>query len=224
MPTRTNDHETLDVDVARRARAGDHAAFTRVVRQHDPHLRGLAFSLLAGDAHAMDDVLQDAYLKAYRALPDFREGASMGTWLYRIVYNACIDELRRTKRRPDPIDTREPGWDRPTAAPGPDALAGGNRTLRALAALPADQRVTMVLVDGEGFSHEDAARILRVAPGTIGSRLSRARAHMRRMLQNDVRHTDRADAAADRTDRTADRPQHHTADRAHDRTDDWTDR
>jgi RNA polymerase sigma-70 factor (ECF subfamily) len=161
----------------------------------------------------MDDVLQDAYLKAFRALPAFREGASMGTWLYRIVYNACIDELRRTKRRPDPIDTREPDWDRPTAAPGPDALAAGTRTLRALAALPDDQRVTMVLVDGEGFSHADAARILRVAPGTVGSRLSRARAHMRRVLQNDVRRSDRTrvTARAERTDDTDD-------------TDDWTDR
>jgi RNA polymerase sigma-70 factor (ECF subfamily) len=69
-PTTTRDHETFDVDVVRRARNGDHAAFTRLVRQHDARMRGLAFSMLGGDAHAMDDVLQDAYLKAYRALPD----------------------------------------------------------------------------------------------------------------------------------------------------------
>jgi RNA polymerase sigma-70 factor (ECF subfamily) len=57
--------------------------------------------------------------------------------------------------------------------------------VRALASLPDDQRVTMVLVDREGFSHDDAARILRVATGTIASRLSRARGHMRRALQSD---------------------------------------
>jgi RNA polymerase sigma-70 factor, ECF subfamily len=178
-----------------RARAGDHGAFTRLLREHDPQLRGLAYTMLAGDAHAMDDVLQSAYLQAYRALPRYRAGAAVSTWLYRIVYNACIDELRRARRRPDPVDTREPAFDRPTRAPGPDAVVGRNATVRALAELPVDQRVTVVLVDGQGFSNNDAARILGVAPGTIASRLSRAHAHMRQILQPD------GGTTADRTNR-----------------------
>ena len=163
-------------------------AFTALVRRHDARLRGLAAKLLAGDRSRVDDVLQEAYVRAYRALPDFRGEADLGSWLYRITYNACIDELRRAKRRPHPVDTATPGWDRPTAEAGPERQVGTADTVaRALAALPEDQRATVVLVDGEGFDSVSAARILGVAPGTVASRLSRARAAMRRALGEDDR-------------------------------------
>src|ERR671934_126486 len=74
------------------------AAFPELIERHDRALRALAFRLL-GDRDRMDDVLQEAYVRAYRALPRFRGRSLPGTWLYRIVYNACIDELRR--ERPD---------------------------------------------------------------------------------------------------------------------------
>ncbi|HJV08124.1 MAG TPA: sigma-70 family RNA polymerase sigma factor, partial [Acidimicrobiales bacterium] len=97
MPTlrqRPADDQLVD-----RARAGDHAAFATLLRRHDEAMRRLAFRLLA-DADAMDDALQDAYLRAYRALPSYGNRAQFGSWLYRITYNACIDELRRARRRP----------------------------------------------------------------------------------------------------------------------------
>jgi RNA polymerase sigma-70 factor (ECF subfamily) len=135
----------------------------------------------------MDDALQDAYVRAYRALPRFRRDADLGSWLYRITYNACIDELRRARRRPGPVDTAAEGWDRPSRAPGPDRVVGAaDAAARALAALPVDQRVTVVLVDGEGFDNVTAARILGVAPGTVASRLSRARAAMRARLEGEA--------------------------------------
>jgi RNA polymerase sigma-70 factor (ECF subfamily) len=171
-------------DLVARAAAGDRDAFTALVRRHDARLRALAYQLLGGDRHAMDDVLQDAYLRAYRALPAFRHDADPGSWLYRIVYNACIDELRRARVRPAPVDP-EHGPAGP-AAPTPDpgaVVADRDLTRRALRALPDDQRITLVLVDGEGFDNLTAARILDVAPGTIGSRLSRARATVRRILE-----------------------------------------
>jgi RNA polymerase sigma-70 factor, ECF subfamily len=166
----------------------DRAGFEEIVRRHDHRLRGLAYKLLAGDRHRMDDALQEAYLRAYRALPGFRVEADLGTWLYRIVYNACIDELRRAGRRPRPVDLQEAGWDQPAAASSPDVVVdAADATLRALRALPDDQRVTLVLVDGEGFDNVAAARILGVPPGTVGSRLSRARATVRRLLEEDDR-------------------------------------
>lgn len=166
---------------------GDRAAFTEVVRRHDDRLRGLAYKLLAGDRHRMDDVMQDAYIRAFRALGTFRRDAHLGSWLYRIVYNACIDELRRSKRRPDPVDTAEPAWDRASDAAGPDRrVIAADTTRRALAALPDDQRVTVVMVDGEGLDNQTAAKLLDVAPGTVASRLSRARATMRQHLGGDV--------------------------------------
>jgi RNA polymerase sigma-70 factor (ECF subfamily) len=152
-----------------------------LVRDHDERLRGLAYKLLGGDRDRMDDALQDAYLRAFAAFPRFRREADPGTWLYRIVYNACIDELRRT--------------DSPSSRLRPDAVAGDDddededededaATVRALAALPVDQRVTVVLVDGEGFDSVAAARILGVRTATVASRLSRARASMHEALTN----------------------------------------
>ena len=78
--------------------------------------------------------------------------------------------------------------DRASTRPGPERVVGAAETVRsALAALPVSQRVTVVLVDGEGFDHREAAEILGVAPGTIASRLHRARITLRRVLGDEVR-------------------------------------
>jgi hypothetical protein len=95
----------------------------------------------------MDDALQEAYLKAFRALGTFKAGSDFGTWLYRITYNACIDELRRLKRTPQATDDLA---DPASPSPGPEQVVGAAETVRrALATLPPDQRLTVVLVDGE---------------------------------------------------------------------------
>ncbi|MGH9136934.1 MAG: RNA polymerase sigma factor, partial [Acidimicrobiales bacterium] len=94
-----------DADVVDRILGGDRAAFANIVRRHDDRLRGLSYKLLGGDRDRVDDALQEAYIRAFRALPRFRRDADLGSWLYRIVYNACIDELRRTKRHAVPFDT-----------------------------------------------------------------------------------------------------------------------
>lgn len=165
---------------------GDPRAFPELVKRHDDRLRALAYKLLAGDRDRMDDVMQEAYVRAYRSLGTFRAEAELGTWLYRIVSNACVDELRRGRRRPEPVDTGS--WDVPSGRTGPEGqAAAADQLLRALAALPDDQRVTVILVDGEGFDHDRAAEILGVAPGTVASRLSRARASLRRTIEHDER-------------------------------------
>ncbi|HEY0399699.1 MAG TPA: sigma-70 family RNA polymerase sigma factor, partial [Acidimicrobiia bacterium] len=97
-----------------RARAGDEVAFTEVVRHYDHRLRALAFRLL-GDRAAMDDALQDAYVKAFRALPGFREDAALGTWLYQITYRACIDQQRRESRHRTGARPGAPGGREPAA-------------------------------------------------------------------------------------------------------------
>lgn len=181
MPTHTR---LPDVELVELARHGDRSAFDELLRRHDDRMRGLAFRLLA-DRHGMDDALQEAYLKAYRGLDRFKAGSDFGTWLYRITYNCCIDELRRRKRSPlsgpDPAEPTSP-------RPGPEQVVSASETVRsALADLPVDQRVTVVLVDGEGFDHRAAAEILGVAPGTVASRLHRARATLRRILGEEVR-------------------------------------
>jgi RNA polymerase sigma-70 factor (ECF subfamily) len=171
-----------------RAIADDRTQFTDLVRRHDDRMRALSYLLLAGDRDRMDDALQDAYLRAYVARDRFRGDADPGTWLYRIVYNACIDELRRQRRRATPVDAAEAVWEAPSTAPGPEVQASDkDATLRALALLPHDQRVAVVLVDGQGFDHRAAAQALGIAPGTVASRLSRARAHLRRAIGEEER-------------------------------------
>lgn len=171
-----------------RALAGDRGAFGELLRLHDARLRSLAYKLLGGDRSGMDDVMQDAYLRAFRSLHTFRREADVATWLHRIVFNACVDELRRGSRRPQPVDTEAYSWDRPSPSPGPDRVVGAaDQVLRALQALPEDQRATVLLVDGQGFDNISAAEILGVAPGTVASRLSRARATLRTLLEEDAR-------------------------------------
>src|SRR5262245_36997060 len=164
----------------------DPAAFADIVRRHDGALRRLAFKLLGGNRELMDDALQEAYVRAYRALPGFRHDAAVGSWLYRIVYNTCVDELRRVQRQPAPIDTTAAGgkpWDPASPAPGPErAVVARDATARALAKLPDIHRITVVLVDGEGYDVQTAAQILGIPPETVRSRLWRARIALRRAL------------------------------------------
>ena len=161
-----------------RTHPGDADRFADLVAEHDRPLRALAFRLL-GDREVMDDVLQEAYAKAFRALPRFRGEAATGTWLYRIVYNACLDQLRRERRDAElPLDRPVPA-----SAPDPGESAARRETLAAaLAALAPDQRAAVLLVDAEGFDYPAAARVLGVRVGTLASRLSRARASLRRAL------------------------------------------
>jgi RNA polymerase sigma-70 factor, ECF subfamily len=173
-------------DLVERAAAGDAGAFIAILKEHDQRLRTLAARLLAGDAHAVDDALQNAYLQAFRAMPRYRHDADIGTWLHRITYNACIDEIRRNHGRPHPTNAEDALRHTPTPGAAPDVRATVADTVRrALAALPPDQRAAVVLVDAEGFDHATAARLLGVAPGTVASRLARARSAIRHHIGED---------------------------------------
>lgn len=172
----------LAPEVVRRAREGDDASFLALVRHYDGGLRSLAFRLL-GDRDRMDDALQEAYVKAFRALPSFRGGARLGTWLYRIAYNACLDELERGRRVvPLPLADAESAPDPRLAT---DARIEGHIVLgEALRALPLADRAVVLLVDAHGFTYDETAEILGIPAGTVGSRLNRARAALRRVLSN----------------------------------------
>jgi RNA polymerase sigma-70 factor (ECF subfamily) len=171
-----DERRDADVELTIRAATGDEAAFVQIVRRYDTGLRRLAFRMV-GDRDAMDDVLQEAYLKAFASIASFRGRASPRTWLYRIVYNASLDQLRRRRRQPiaQSVDaaTRDPSDQTDLRLSLADALA----------ALAPEERAAVLLVDAEGLSYEDAAAIIGVAAGTIGSRLSRARAALRRALR-----------------------------------------
>jgi RNA polymerase sigma-70 factor (ECF subfamily) len=162
-----------------RARGGDADAFLALVEPYDRGLRALAFRLL-GEADLMDEALQTAYANAFRGIRSFRGRAAVSTWLYRVAYNACLDELRRQARRPEPSLLSDVAASAETDPA--ERIAGRLDLGAALRALPVDLRAPVLLVDGEGLTYPEAARVLGIPEGTVASRLGRARAALRAAL------------------------------------------
>lgn len=179
-PTAATDHE-IDATIVRAAARGDHAAFAHIVAHYEPRVRALAFHLL-GDAERTHDAVQDAFLDAYRGLPSFRGDAAFGTWLHRVAYNAALRRLRRPVLAEVPITDDEVERD-VAAVVGDDELGLRDAVRAALAALPPEQRLTLLLIDREGYDYREVARITDVAPGTVCSRLHRARAALKDALR-----------------------------------------
>jgi RNA polymerase sigma-70 factor (ECF subfamily) len=172
----------------RAAQHGDVAAFNQLVRGYQAQVYRTAYRVL-GDAASAQDATQDAFISAYKHIRAFR-GGSFKAWLLRIVTNACYDQLRVKQRRPsasldamllDP-DNPAPGLERAVTESPHDFAERqelGALLQRGLATLPHDQRATVVLIDIEELSYEDAAQALATNVGTVKSRLSRARAALR---------------------------------------------
>jgi RNA polymerase sigma-70 factor (ECF subfamily) len=162
------------------AQTGDAAAFEQLVRAVDKDVRAFSHRVL-GPAWS-EDVVQEAYLRAFRGLSRFRpEQGSFRSWLYRIVYRCCLDELRRRRRRLLPWDS---ALEELVSANSAEPQASMRDDLwRALGALSSEERACVVLVDGLGFDYESAATILDVPRGTVASRLSRARPLLREAVR-----------------------------------------
>jgi RNA polymerase sigma-70 factor (ECF subfamily) len=162
-----------------------HHALVKAMTEHDERLRTLAYHLL-GSRDAMDDVLQEVYLKAHRRLSGFRGDSSLSTWLYRITYTTCVDRLRRGQRtRPAPAEEIEGSLPQPVAED--DALLLRDELHQALAALSPERCAAVLLVLRDGHSYAEAAEILGVPQGTVASRV----AHARRQLMTQLSLEDR---------------------------------
>ncbi len=160
---------------------GDVPAFGRVIKSYDGQMRAVAYRML-GSQSAMDDALQDAYLKAFRSLNTFRGDSRFATWLYRIVWRTCIDHLRKqTHYSGQPLEDLE---DPHTVHSFEDRVISNARVLEALNTLTPEQRAVLILIDGEGFNYQEAAEILEIELGTASSRISRARANLRSALES----------------------------------------
>jgi len=154
-----------DPALIRRAQQGDMDAFAELVRACQADCWRFARSLLH-DRHAADDVTQEAFLRAYRFLGSYRGESRFSTWLFRLVHNCAMDEVRRIER------ARRPG---PAPAPGTDVHARAE-IREALDALPAALREPFLLVEVFGLRYADSAAVLGVKEGTVKSRVHRARA------------------------------------------------
>ena len=161
-----------------RVLAGDRAAFQLIVDATSQRLVRLGARIMGNQADA-EDVVQEAYVKAYRALTagDFDRRSSTNTWLYRIVVNGSIDAKRSRKRRAEASDEQvDAGWDGAAYAEARMALSELDQWLEAL---PTDQRAALVLQIMEGLNNTEIAQVLGVSEGAVEQRLVRARATLR---------------------------------------------
>ena len=174
------------------ARSGDEDALEKLLLAHYDRVHALCRRMLCDEADA-EDATQETLLLAVRSLSRFDGRSSFGTWIYRIATNACIDELRRRRRRPlvgldharsgDTEGVANHGALGPRPAEDPaDSAARRLDVDSALSSLPVEFRVSVVLRDLCGLSYEEIASALRVPVGTVRSRIARGRAALADLL------------------------------------------
>ena len=184
-------HEPVDPDraVVDDARAGNADAFEALVVRYQSRLVNYAAALV-GDAPAAEDVTQEAFVRAWRGLGRFRGESSFKTWLYRITTNVARSHLERRGRQARVAgrsldDESQSAQARVVPSPAPDAEASlvTRETIdRALAELPEDWRLALVLRDVEGLEYKEIAAVTGAPIGTVESRIFRARRRLRTLL------------------------------------------
>jgi RNA polymerase sigma-70 factor (ECF subfamily) len=197
---RLNPAEPSETALIARALARDAAALAEIMRRNNRRLYRAAWGILRDEQEA-EDAVQDCYLKAFAALPNFRGEAALSTWLTRIAINEAL--MRRRKRqaqaasignviplRPEGTPSDEPAED-PTLSPEATAMRTQLRPYlqEAVGALPEDQRAVFVLRALEELSVEETAQILDLNPQTVRTRFLRARRKLQEQLQRELKLT-----------------------------------
>jgi RNA polymerase sigma-70 factor (ECF subfamily) len=170
--------------LVRLAREGSPEAFEELVRKYQPKVFSMALSF-ARNREAADDLAQEVFLKAYLALPRFHGKSEFGTWLYRISVNHIKDYLRKKGRAKEVSleDVHEISFSdkEQTEKAERDREIESRRTLvqKFVGSLPEKYRIIVTLRDIQGLPYEEISRILKLSPGTVDSRLHRARRMLR---------------------------------------------
>jgi RNA polymerase sigma-70 factor, ECF subfamily len=173
-----------DLALVERCRNGDLAAFEEIYRAHSGKLFSLACRMVGNPADA-EDLLQEIFLSAHRKLEGFRGDSALGTWLYRLATNQCLDYLRSRAAKAGHV-TGALDDELGLADTGSRKLA--ERTVakmdleRAVAKLPEGARAAFLLHDVEGLEHREVAEVLGVAEGTSKSQVHKARLRLRALL------------------------------------------
>ena len=184
--------DQLDLDLVRRVQAGDNSAFDLLVRKYQHRIGALVYRFVPDHAESQD-VTQEAFIRAYRAMGNFRADSQFYTWLYRIAVNTAKNHLVAMKRRPPTADV---------AAEDAEHQAGAGRLhdhdtpehqlLRqeieqtvsdTVAGLPEDLRQAITLREVDGRSYEEIAQLMQCPIGTVRSRIFRAREAIDRQLR-----------------------------------------
>ena len=167
-----------------KARAGDRLAFEKLYRSHCDHIYGLCWRLCGGDRALAEDMVQEAFVRAWNKLDLFRGDSKFGTWLHRLAVNVVLSDrrirvkrLRREQEFDENVERVQVG-DR-------DVFAGLRRDLEAaIAGLPERARTVLILYDIEGYRHEEIAEMTGMAVGSSKAQLHRARKLVREVLED----------------------------------------
>ena len=178
-----------DVELVESARGGDRKAMDQLLRRHHDRVFAVCRRITGNEADAAD-ASQEALISIVRSLGKFDGRSSFGTWVYRIATNASLDELRRRRRRPSVGMTESVGHDvahdivDPDAGVRIDVVAERMAIDVALAALPEDFRVVIVLRDLAGLDYGEIAEVVGIPVGTVKSRIARGRANLSELLRS----------------------------------------
>ena len=188
--------DTLSIEarLVERAKAQDEAAFEQIMRLYADRLYNYILRMV-GNATDAEDLVQETFLRAYQGLPQFDGRASLGTWLYRIATNLCIDHQRRRARRVQTVSYSEgedeegepAAWDFPDQQTPNPLEAALNRELEAVVEDAIDKlspklKTVLLLYDVEELSYEEIARVLGIPIGTVKSRLNHARTQIQKAV------------------------------------------
>ena len=180
-------------ELVARAKAGDNDAFAQLMRDNETRIYNLTLRMTGNPDDAMD-LAQEAFLNAWRGLKFFKGDSAFSTWVYRLASNACIDFLRRKKRRQD-ISLSMPTDEEDDSQPDiPDDRFHPERELErqelrqavteGLNQLSDEHRQVLVMRELSGLSYQEIADILALEAGTVKSRIARARISLRKILLN----------------------------------------
>ncbi len=183
MQSPANPDPALDAEseLVRGCRGGSASAFEQLYATHGVRMKSIALNLL-GDMSDAEDAVQEAFLKIYRGVGNFRSQSSFSTWIYRVLVNACYDLRRKRGRRQETpeIDVDPDGIDfRATATIDPPLRLALEKSL---ARLNDRNRIVFLLFEVEGFKHREIAEILSIPEGTSKNLLFEAKRELQRLL------------------------------------------
>jgi RNA polymerase sigma-70 factor (ECF subfamily) len=190
----TGDHQD-DLDLVTRARDGDPGALEALLDRHLDRVRAICWRITGNHADA-EDATQDALIAIVRGLPRFDGRSRFTTWAYRVATNACLDELRRRKRRPVVGLPEHESAERPALGSGGGSSVAGQVADRidvdaALGRLSPEFRAAVVLRDLCELDYAEVADVLGIPAGTVRSRIARGRAQLAEELGNQTDPSDR---------------------------------
>jgi len=186
----------LEKLLVKKSQSGDIEAFEQLVSAYDKRAYNIAYRVMGNEEDAKD-MAQEAMLRVYRSIKDFKGQSSFSTWLYRIVTNVCLDELRRRKNdKHVSIDSTiqtedgelhmELSSDKETPETAYERLEQRELIKKAIRELNDEYRSVIVLRDIQGFSYEEISNMLECSLGTVKSRINRARAVLRDKLKSSM--------------------------------------